>query len=63
MIIEIGKHKSNFCILPKSILIKQNILKNNECKGKKAFYICPPDYYKNHWSKYFWNKIPSEMYI
>lgn len=64
MIIEIGgtqkdpdKCKNNFCFIPKNILIEQNILKTNTSKGKKAFYICPPDYNKIHWSKKYWNNI------
>lgn len=64
MIIEIGgsieeseKYINNFCIIPSYALIKENILKTNTVKGKKAFYICPPDYKKEHWSKQFWNNL------
>jgi hypothetical protein len=51
------KYKGNFCIIPAKILIEQEIFKTSECKGKKAFYICPPDYDKPHWSKDLWNNI------
>lgn len=68
IVIEIGgtitypdKYKNNFCIIPINDLLKQKILKTNSCKGKKIFYICPPDYDKKHWSKIFWNKIPENM--
>ena len=64
IVIEIGgtidnsdKYINNFCFIPKNILIEQNILKTKKLNGKKSFYICPPDYEKNHWSKKFWNKI------
>jgi len=64
IIIEIGgtisspnKYLNNFCIIPKNILIEQNILQTDTCKGKKKFYICAPDCKKPHWSKNLWNNI------
>ena len=58
MIVEVGgtrdepeKYKGNFCILPIRVLLENNILKTDTCKGKKGFYVCPPDYPKEHWSK------------
>ena len=64
MIIEVGgvnneqnKYINNFCFIPKDDLIVQNILKTTTCKGKKSFFICPPDYEKEHWSKKNWNNI------
>lgn len=64
MIIEIGGTKidpdmynGNFCIIPFEVLIKQNIIKTDTCKGKYSFHICPPDYKKEHWSKLYWNNI------
>ena len=66
MIVEVGgtkndqnKYINNFCFIPKDVLIMQNILKTSVCKGKKSFYICPPDYEKEHWSKKNWNNIQS----
>lgn len=66
MIVEIGgikddlkKYEGNFCIIPKSELLLQGILKTSTCKGKKVFHVCPPDYKPNHWSKKYWNNISS----
>src|SRR5437868_5262117 len=68
MIVELGgtktepeKYKGQFCIIPSRVLIEQNILKTKTCKGKKGFYVCPPDYARQHWSKKFWNVIPIEL--
>jgi hypothetical protein len=68
IIVELGgtkddetKYHNNFCIIPESELIKQNILKSENSKGKAGFYVCKPDYEKPHWSKPFWNVIPSEL--
>ena len=58
----ISKYENNYCIIPSSVLIEQNILKSDMNKGKKGFYICPPDYTKPHWSKYYWNVIPESLY-
>jgi hypothetical protein len=52
-------YKGNFWIANESVLLEQEILKNGDCKGKKCFYICPPDYDKDHWSKKYWNDISS----
>lgn len=51
------KYHSNFCIIPKSLLIKQKVLQSSTCEGKPEMLICPPDYLKNHWSKSYWNNI------
>lgn len=59
--IEESKYHNNFCIIPESVLIKQNILKSNKCEGKQAFSIYFPDYNKHHWSKTYWNNIPIEL--
>jgi hypothetical protein len=48
-------YQSNFCIIPKSELISQKILKSEKNKGKKTMSICAPDYDKYHWSKQYWN--------
>ena len=68
MVVELGgvvgdesKYKNNFCILPKSILIEQRILKSDTCPGKYSFCVCPPDYKRSHWSKSFWNVIPKAL--
>lgn len=68
MIIEVGgviddenKYHNQFCILSAKTLIEQNILKSNTCKGKKSVSVCPPDYARTHWSKSFWNNIPTEL--
>jgi len=51
-----NKYKGHFCIIPENKLIEQGILKTENTRGKKSFYICPPlEYNKEHWSKKFWN--------
>ena len=58
------KYHNQFCIIPKSELINQGILRNDElndkgeilCKGKESIYICPSDYEKDHWCKQYWIK-------
>ena len=68
-IVELGdvnntlNYHHNFCIIPESVLIKQNVLKSKTCKGKQAFCICSHDYNKPHWSKIYWNVIPKELLI
>ncbi len=58
---EESKYENNFCIIPKSILIEQKILKSDTCKGKYSFGVCSYDYVKPHWSKKYWNNIPKEL--
>lgn len=56
-------YHSNFCIIPKSELISQKILTVGDRKGKKAMYICPPDYNRDHWSKKYWYNKDSDINI
>ena len=64
------KYHNHFCIIPKSELIIQRILRNDNldengemiCKGKMRMCICPPDYPKDHWSKKYW-KYPKIQLI
>lgn len=51
------KYLGNFCIIPEKILLEQNILITDTCKGKKGISVCPPFDYDCHWSKEFWNNI------
>lgn len=48
------KYRGYFCFIPKKVLIEQEILAYETCKGKTAMHICPPDYPEDHWSKQFW---------
>jgi hypothetical protein len=50
-------YKNNFCIIPEEEFIKQGIYESEEKEGRRRFYVCPPDYPKDHWSKKYWNNI------
>jgi len=61
IVIEIGgtnenptKYLGYFCFLSKQVLIEQDVLETETCKGKDTVCICPPDYPKSHWSKPYW---------
>ena len=57
------KYVGNFIFIPMKELIRQDIIKTVDSKGKVAFYICPPDYNNFHWSKKYWNVVPEELYV
>ena len=64
VIVEVGgtrddeeKFLGQFCFLPKSELVVRKILSSDECDGKLAMQVCPPDFAKAHWSKKFWGNI------
>lgn len=51
---DLTRYHNKFCSIPKLELINRKILSSDNCPGKSAFSVCPPDYVGDHWSKKYW---------
>ena len=54
---------NNFMIIPRSVMIKQEIFASDISRGSQSFSIRDPLYEGDHWSIPYWNKIPDEWVI